>query len=354
MSTASKDLTSESAKTRRQEVLDASLDHFSRLGHTETSVRQIALPKLTAMAEKQFLDWLLALEESDPRREAGLAGFLSEDYAAWSVDAHIWEHLRDNDGEYQHPWATSIPKQTANVEDIHVGMVKNGQVINTLYKCIGAKQAETNQLVRIVEDLWDDKVRFLPDALPWDSVGNKKEFDRWSDGIDGDDKYLLGVRDGIFHAEAQIRNSSVHYASALPEADDSTGSSDLVDLVPRPTPPTEEPTVVLREVKPKPPSMWGNFCAMQAHGIDYDALYMMCPLGEWERFRKLVRPFPLAGVVSPEWVNCVFVNVRTGCDHPYDNLSVVLEQKRPDLMSYCCDPAVTLLLMLIEPYSLLF
>ncbi|KAK8018876.1 hypothetical protein PG991_008066 [Apiospora marii] len=164
---------------------------------------------------------------------------------------------------------------------------------------------------------------FLKTNLMWPSQLPQKEQDLARDTMY---RILLeiGARDGVFQTRARIRNSSVHYA-------DSRG---LVDLVPRATPPEEEPSVLALEILPQPSEdlavYWGE---RLAHGVDYYALHMLCALGERERFRALARPYGFAGGAAPVWVDYVFTNVGAGLGHPdlTEGLGDVLRRERPDL-----------------------
>ncbi|KAK8084388.1 hypothetical protein PG997_005659 [Apiospora hydei] len=86
-------LTLVSAKARRQGVLDAALPEFVRQGKTAERAIHVEIPGLIARAENNVLNWLLNLDETDYRRLMALAGFISENYVAWQVDALMWDMI---------------------------------------------------------------------------------------------------------------------------------------------------------------------------------------------------------------------------------------------------------------------
>ncbi|KAK7942530.1 uncharacterized protein PG986_011643 [Apiospora aurea] len=174
---------------------------------------------------------------------------------------------------------------------------------------------------------------FLETNLVWPSQHPQKEQDLVRDAVH---KVLLelGARDGVFHAEARIRNSAVHYASVQEEVEGGKKRGrQLIDLVPRPAPPAEEPSVALLEIKPMPPSYGGLWGTRLTYGADYSALYMMCALGERERFRALSQPFPAASNMERDWVNCVYFNLEAGRADMGFNIMAYVDEKLPHLKS---------------------
>ncbi|KAK8084393.1 hypothetical protein PG997_005664 [Apiospora hydei] len=170
---------------------------------------------------------------------------------------------------------------------------------------------------------------FLGTILRWPSKLPQKEKDLIFETVCGVLRSLKAT-DGVFHAKARIRNSSVHYAPVRPERSESNGGSkdDLVDLVPQPTLPEQDPSVLLLTIKPRPPGLGGVHSGRIAHGVDYQALHLLFALGEKERFRALARPFRFAGGMAPLWVNCVFINVEAGRVYVGGGGDVVLDMIR--------------------------
>lgn len=165
---------------------------------------------------------------------------------------------------------------------------------------------------------------FLTTNLVWPSKLPQKEQDLARDTMF---RILLelGARDGVFYTRARIRNSSVHYS----------GSGCLLDLVPRPTPPDEEPSVLAMEARPQPPHFSHTWREKVVHGVDYYVLQILCALYEWERFRALVQPYGFWDGSVPFWLDCAFIIARAGLVYralPLDyNVMRVVERERPDL-----------------------
>ena len=128
-------LTLESAKIRRQEILKVATDECALRDCTANRARHEILPTLISQSEIKVLTWILGLEETDDRRHAAMAGFISEDYVAWAVDACVWHKLQDDKchdmshieaafsevffvpQQYQPPW-TNWVRETVEVEEI--------------------------------------------------------------------------------------------------------------------------------------------------------------------------------------------------------------------------------------------
>ncbi|RYO84816.1 hypothetical protein DL762_005477 [Monosporascus cannonballus] len=131
----------------------------------------------------------------------------------------------------------------------------------------------------------------------------------------------MGIRDGVFHVEARIRNSAVHYVA----------QDGFVDLRPRDAPLSGEPSVFLLEINQRPPGHGGTWGTALSYGLDYPALHMLCALGERERYRALSQPFASGAV---QWVNSVFINAEAGGIYEGGDVCQELRDTRPDLMEY--------------------
>jgi len=93
-----------------------------------------------------------------------------------------------------------------------------------------------------------------------------------------------GFRSGVFHCEARVRNSSVHY----------TAKSGVLDLEPKDsTLDFGAPQVYLHEINARPPGYLETVAVLLAYGVDYYALRMLLALGQAEipRLRALSQPF---------------------------------------------------------------
>ncbi|KAK3346082.1 hypothetical protein B0T25DRAFT_571241 [Lasiosphaeria hispida] len=97
-----------------------------------------------------------------------------------------------------------------------------------------------------------------------------------------------GFKSGIFHCEARVRGSSVHYR---PREDNS-----ILDLHPREIVTQEQPSCYLHEINARPPGYANTISALLAHGVDYYAIRLLLALGygreeEKQRIRALAQPF---------------------------------------------------------------
>ncbi|KAF2623214.1 hypothetical protein BU25DRAFT_350366 [Macroventuria anomochaeta] len=98
-------------------------------------------------------------------------------------------------------------------------------------------------------------------------------------------EYILrmGFRTGVFHCEARIQNSSMHYVRQ--------SGSGIVDLEARPTIAGKEPSVFLLEVNARAPGYVGLYAAGWTWGVDLWALHMLNCVADEARFRMLSVPF---------------------------------------------------------------
>ncbi|KAM6476730.1 glutathione synthetase ATP-binding domain-like protein [Trichoderma sp. SZMC 28011] len=91
----------------------------------------------------------------------------------------------------------------------------------------------------------------------------------------------LGFRNGIFHVEARVQNSSMRYH-------DTDG---VVDLVASSTTPHGYPEVYLIEVNARPPGLDCAFSTLYTYGVDLCALQLLQCLKDGSRFAAMCKPF---------------------------------------------------------------
>lgn len=109
----------------------------------------------------------------------------------------------------------------------------------------------------------------------------------------------LGFRNGIFHVEARIRFSAMHYSV----------EDGIQDLRPHGRSQELKPTYFLLEINQRPPGHGGFSATKYTYGIDYLALYSLCALGEKERVVALSQPFHMPGGAQ-YWCDSVFINAE--------------------------------------------
>ncbi|OAP62561.1 hypothetical protein AYL99_01788 [Fonsecaea erecta] len=97
---------------------------------------------------------------------------------------------------------------------------------------------------------------------------------------------LQGFDTGVFHCEARVRNSSMHYIVAedatLPELEWNKKPIEIT---------TETPSIFLHEVNARIPGIASSAVSMLARGIDFWTLQLLCAVSDWSRYEALSNPF---------------------------------------------------------------
>ncbi|KAF5683405.1 carnosine synthase 1 [Fusarium denticulatum] len=91
----------------------------------------------------------------------------------------------------------------------------------------------------------------------------------------------LGFRNGVFHVEARVQNSSMRYQEI----------DGLVDLADTDSPSPGDPEVYLIEVNARPPGLDCAFSTLHAYGVDLCALQLLQCLRDGDRFKAMCKPF---------------------------------------------------------------
>jgi hypothetical protein len=182
----------------------------------------------------------------------------------------------------------------------------------------------------IVDGLPTTAERDLPgkgktgDFLETDEIWPSNHPQRESDIVRSELLSILlqtGFRNGVFHLEARIKNSEMQY----------TIEDGILDLRPRETPLSGDPSAFLLEINQRVPGHGGSWGTALAYGIDYPALYMLCALGERDRFRTLAVPFASGARL---WVDSIFINTDAAGIFEGGDAGEELKAKRPDLMEH--------------------
>ncbi|KEY70485.1 hypothetical protein S7711_09986 [Stachybotrys chartarum IBT 7711] len=112
-----------------------------------------------------------------------------------------------------------------------------------------------------------------------------------------------GFASGVFHCEARVKGSRLHYRSRE--------DNGILDLHPKDEGIQEqqEPSCYLHEINARPPGYANTVAALLAHGVDYYAIRLLLALGyrreeEKQRIRALARPFRGA---EPQYTSCIAV-----------------------------------------------
>ena len=128
----------------------------------------------------------------------------------------------------------------------------------------------------------------------------------------------LGLRSGIFHLEARIKDSTMEYVL----------QDGILDLEHCKAPRQVAPSAWLLEINPRPPGIQASDAVAGTYGIDYWGLGLLFALNDKERARALSHPF----ANGPQyWCEIVFVPVEFGGTFDSDDVCDDLLQRRPDL-----------------------
>ncbi|KAI9039797.1 ATP-grasp domain-containing protein [Aspergillus affinis] len=93
----------------------------------------------------------------------------------------------------------------------------------------------------------------------------------------------MGFRSGVFHCEARVRDSSMHYVQ--------NSQSAIIDLEPNPATIGRRASVFLLEINARAPGYVGLYASGWTYGVDFWALHILHCIGDEARFRALSRPF---------------------------------------------------------------
>lgn len=129
----------------------------------------------------------------------------------------------------------------------------------------------------------------------------------------------MGFRTGCFHAEGRVRNSSMDFVER----------NGTLDLLPKMTPPSAEPSAFMIEVNPRPPGYFGLHASMWTFGVDYYALHVLGCIADEQRYRSFASPF----VNGPQHTSAlVLIMPEKGGILKSPDPTIELRRKRPDLM----------------------
>lgn len=142
----------------------------------------------------------------------------------------------------------------------------------------------------------------------------------------------LGFTDGIFHLEARVRHSAMHYAKRNGILDleyQKTSSAALSEVVP--------PTAWLIEINPRPPGIQSFQATAITYGIDYIGLSLLLAVRDRQRARILAQPFAQR---HQYWSQILFIPTPKGGRFDSDDVCAELEKRCPDLaphisVSFC-------------------
>lgn len=121
----------------------------------------------------------------------------------------------------------------------------------------------------------------------------------------------------------------MEYGAVAASATNTT--SELIDLIPRLSAPTQKPRAWLIEINPRPPGIQETAAVESTYGVDYWGIGLLAGLRDHSRLSALAHPFQQ----GPQyWCEIVFIPVISGGRFESDDVCVDLMQRRPDLANY--------------------
>lgn len=102
----------------------------------------------------------------------------------------------------------------------------------------------------------------------------------------------LGLKTGVFHVEARVRNSVASYTTDESELFDLRVGSDKSDLQ------AQQPSCWLIEINSRPPGGFSDWATAYIHGVCYHAQAILAAVGDQERFKALATPFQQQGAAT--------------------------------------------------------
>lgn len=128
----------------------------------------------------------------------------------------------------------------------------------------------------------------------------------------------MGFKDGFYHLEARVENSSMEYAT----------KNNILDLIERSVPAKEAPSAWLIEVNPRPPGIQASDAVKHTYGLDYFGLALLFALEDKQRVKQLSHAF----AQGPQyWCEMVFIPVEKGGVYESGDVCAELFDRRPDL-----------------------
>lgn len=92
----------------------------------------------------------------------------------------------------------------------------------------------------------------------------------------------MGFRTGVFHCEARVQDSSMHYVRQ--------SESGIIDLEPKPAT-SKQPSIFLLEINARAPGYVGLYASAWTYGVDMWGLHMLQCIGDKARFHEISVPF---------------------------------------------------------------
>jgi biotin carboxylase len=167
----------------------------------------------------------------------------------------------------------------------------------------------------IMSDSFVDVANTIPSALPTQELDLLRS--KAQDILLG-----LGFRDGVFHVEARVRNSAMHYTTQDGAIDLHTNLEHNDRIT---------PTVFLVEINARMPGNQETTAIERAYGIDYYTVYILSALGEVDRLRMLAEPFR----DGPQyWCQVLRFHAKSAGIWSSGNACEELISRRPELRQY--------------------
>ncbi|PMD64515.1 uncharacterized protein K444DRAFT_713612 [Hyaloscypha bicolor E] len=132
--------------------------------------------------------------------------------------------------------------------------------------------------------------------------------------------------DGIFHLEARVQHSKMHYAkvNGILDLERRPASSSASSGVP-------QPSAWLIEINPRPPGVQSFQATAITYGVDYIGLSLLLAVGDRERAKILAQPFAQR---HQYWSQILFIPTPKGGKFDSENVCAELKERCPDLVPH--------------------
>lgn len=136
----------------------------------------------------------------------------------------------------------------------------------------------------------------------------------------------LGFKDGIFHVEARVQNSTMEY----------TKVNGILDLTSRPSSSSSSsqssvPSAWLIEINPRPPGIQSCEATAVTYGVDYVGLSLLLAVGDRARAKILAQPFVQR---HQYWSQILCIPTPKGGSFDSDDVCAELMERVPELVAH--------------------
>ena len=127
----------------------------------------------------------------------------------------------------------------------------------------------------------------------------------------------MGLRNGIYHVEARVKNSRMKYVEfdGITDLQPQEGASEKVESF-------------LIEINPRLPGAMVKAAVRLTYGIDYDALHLLISLRDKQRVKAFAQPFSNG---AQFWSMLIYISPDQGGQYQSSDIEEELRSQFPDL-----------------------